>query len=267
MSDVKVRQKYDVCIDGVSIRTLSPLLRVTGIREQIVRPEIELEPYPGMSGQILMSNYRRELSVQITFVLAEIYNLTARAQAIDAVNAWAKAGKLEVNYRPDKVLFVNAVSEYPTIDKIKDLTGEYSLTLSAYSVPFWVDAVPVTTESFIPTLEDGATVTMQMTGNQMACLECTADVQEGTLTQFSIWCDETSTGLTLTVSASAGDVLHIDYDDNHFLRVYADEGGIMQGALGASPSDHVLLQPGANTVHVTVDAKCSVILSARGVYA
>ena len=271
MSEPKTRQKYDAFIDGVSIRSLSPILRVTGIKEQIVRPDVNTEAYPVLHGSFMLGARRRELTVQITFVLAEIYNLTARAQAVDAVNAWAKAGKLEVNYRPDKCIFVDAVTEYPSVENIKDLTGEYSVTLSAYAMPFWVDAVPVEVPEFIPDAVNGTTVTMQMSGNQTAYLEATVTIMEDSLTALSIGLTDASSALALDIpqetALSRGDVLRIAYDQNHFLFIRADEGGILQGVLTRNSSDHVLLSPGANAIHVYADTKVSVVLRARGVYA
>ena len=267
MSEPKTRQKYDAFIDGVSIRSLSPILRVTGIKEQIVRPDVNTEAYPVLHGSFMLGARRRELTVQITFVLAEIYNLTARAQAVDAVNAWAKAGKLEVNYRPDKCIFVDAVTEFPSVENIKDLTGEYSVTLSAYAMPFWVDAVPVEAPEFIPDAVDGTTVTMQITGNRTAYLEADITIMEGTLTTLTIGVLDTTTTMIIAATLAAGDVLHIGYDSNHFLTIYADDGGILQGALSRTSSDHLLLVPGANEIEVSADTKVTVALHARGVYA
>lgn len=260
------RQLYDVSIDGVSLRSVSSLVRVTGVVENPPQFDTELETHPSGVGQFMITHQRRTLTVQVTFVLTERTDLVARASAIDAVNAWAQAGVLTVSYRADKQLQVDAVTERPTVS-VKDYTTEYSLTFSSYSFPFWVSATPVTTEADV-TANTETSFSLTVPGNRTAYLEMELTPDTGIAVEsMSI---ETSAGSVMTFSGIywGSDTYHITYDDHHILVVNSENypDGSELAYLTAASTDNLVLEPGANTVSITIDGKSHVKFSVRGVF-
>lgn len=258
-----IRQKYDITIDGVSIRSLSPLIRVTNITENAPRIEQELEPHPALAGQLVLGNYRREFTVQVGFVLAEIFDLQARAEAIDAVNGWAKAGRLELSYRPNRMLQVDAVTERPNVAKIKEYTQEYTLSFTAYSFPYWVDVLPISAAGS----GTSGTIELRQAGTLPAFLEATITPTGGTLTGFSL---ASSGGTSLIVSGcnvAADTPITLEYNAQHFQLLHAGSTDLRPYITPAS-NDHVLILPDAvNTITFTANVATTFNLSARGVFA
>lgn len=262
---IKFRERYDAALNGISIRSLSPLIRVTNITENSPQIDANLEPHPAMCGQILLGNYRRSLTVQITFVLTEIYDLAARAEAIDAVNAWAKPGNLELSYRPGKMLVCNAISERPQISDIKKLTGEFSVTFAAYSFPHWVDAIPLHVGFDVVGMVANAQ-NVNVPGSATAYLEATITPTEA-FTGNTIAVAQSNTSITFVgASVSPGVPIVMDYTPEHYLRLTA--GGVdLRPLITAESNDHVLLVPQTvNQITVTPTAAAHVDLYIRGVY-
>ena len=261
-----IRERYDAVLNGVSIRSLSPLIRVTNIIENSPQIDANLEPHPAMCGQILFGNYRRALTVQITFVIAEIFDLTARAEAIDAVNAWAKPGRLEISYRPNKMLVCNAISERPQIDDIKKYTGEYTVTFAAYAFPHWVDAIPVHV-SLTTAAGMESEVTVYVPGSSEAYLESVI-TPSAALTGATITADPSGDGIQITGASVAADTaITLEYSPEHFLLLHAGDTDL-RPLITAASSDHILLEPQVqNTIRVLTSAAAEVDLYIRGVYA
>lgn len=264
------RHRYDVDLDGVSIRSLSPLIKVTKISERAPKYGTDTAGHPGRIGQILVNNSREELAVQVTFVLTERFDVVARAAAIEAVNEWAKPGMLAVSYRPDRVLFVNAVTERPAVDDIKSYTSEYTLTFTAYALPYWVDAQPIVSDPVKIGNGTAVDVAMTITGNRPAYLEATITPEENTsfmgTVSIAIGTDYL---LEWDGSIASGGSLILDYTLDHYQHLhYAGDSSFER--ISAISTDHLIVEPGENTITVngtTTTGNANVILSARGVYA
>lgn len=258
-----VRQQYDVSLRGISMRSLSSLIRVTGVTEEGPRIETEAEPYPASDGRILLGTYRRELSVRVRFVLTERFDLEARAAAIDAVNAWALPGRLELSYRPGKILTINVVSERPTVENIKQYTGEYEIKFTATAFPYWTTSVA---QGPGQTNTTSTTLSITPAGNLTTFLEANITPKSGTLTNFYLEANGYHIEVT-GISVATNKLIRLHFDNNHYQLLHYGTTDL-RPYIARTSNDNILLNPGvANSVYFEANIGCDISVVASGVFA
>lgn len=102
------------------------------------------------NGQRVTGRRRDTLDVVIKFGIdIRRDDMRARAEALEAVNAWAASAEegawLTVNYKPGRRLRVR-LAQAPGEGSLWDWTKEYTITLRAYEIPYWEDDEAETAE-------------------------------------------------------------------------------------------------------------------------
>lgn len=248
-------------LDGLALRDAAPKVWIKQITEEIGALDASTAVFPGTDGERLLGPpRRRSLTVTIAATIHEVYDLTYRAQAQDAIAAWmGRGGVLTVSYRPDKRLRV-APGAVPALGKVRDYTQEITMKLTAYAVPYWED---VDARTWTYEADDDGEDEIAITGARETPLQALI-VPSAELDTFTLQVGDDFITLA-DLNLASGKALVIGRTTDDFLTITADGVGILNKRTAAS-SDDLLLRPGANTVSWTADATCAVTLSARGRY-
>ena len=128
-------------IDGVQLSSLGGII-IQGVNEPAPDMEISYVTRPGRNGQDILTRKRKALRVTINIALREIFDLSKRAQMLQAVAGWASGSILELSNHPGQRLHVVCKSS-PALGSVRDYTTEIPLEFEANQIPFWEDIMPV----------------------------------------------------------------------------------------------------------------------------
>lgn len=248
-------------INGVSLTDAIPNMILRNVYEDDPENDLMTGERPGMAGQRILSIKRTQLAVRIETVCREIYDLRARAEAVQAMAAWAQDGRLELSNRPDQFLQC-IVTKRPAPGTDRDYTQTFTVELAAIDCPYWQAMVPDSVSG------SGTTGTLHLTPGgtvKRIPLSFTVTPSSGTLTSFSVTVGGRTIALSgLSVSSSSSLVL--DYDDHMLQRIRVGSTSVMSKRTAAS-ADNLLVDPMTdNTIAFTADVASAVEFTARGWY-
>lgn len=247
-----------VYLNGTDLESVHPAIMLQHIQDGGVTLNTKATDMAGTPGQWLSANKPQKREIVIEFAIRERLDFTVRADAINAVTAWAMAGGwLELSNRPGLRLWVQA-TELPSLGKLREWTNSIKMSFTAYAWPFWVEKQPLRASDLAVTT---GTLTVSAVGTWETRLEAEIIPDSATLTSAALTAgDET---MTLTgLSVAAGKTLAIYWDANHLLHIEADGTGV----LGKRTGDDLLIRPGRTTVSMTFNTACGVTMWARGCY-
>lgn len=249
-------RRLDVWLNGTSLRSIGSKVLLQQVTEQQAQQQQTLLAIPGQDGQRLGSRSRQALTVTLDIAFRELYDLPTRANLVDAVNAWAQDGILEVSHRPGQRLRV-ICTKRAALGTVRDYTATTQIELTAYRVPFWEDTVPATLTMATGTSGNG---TLAVGGSTAAPAEVTVTAQAALNT---ITLNVGSTTMTFTgLSIAKGGVLTVAQDERGILTVKNGTASKL-GCLTPTSNDLLMASPGANSVSYTASAACAVSVSAR----
>lgn len=250
-------RRLNAWLGGQDLRSLDPRILIREISEDTPEIETDFGTWPGRAGQIMLTRERRSLRVAIRFAIRELYDLAARAQVLDTVNAWAQDGYLSVSYRPQRRLYVYRVGPAAP-DTIRDYTAEYTVAFEAVASPYWED---VSTTSWTASGASGSG-TLAVRGNLPACVEATVTPTGGTLSTLTL----TVGGTSMTFSGLGvpnGTAFRVAYDERGLLGIGTASASKLSCRSAAS-ADDLIAGPGSADVSFTAGTACTVTLEARG---
>ena len=248
-------------INGASLRDVAGGILIKQIYDEPPRVDVAYAAIPGADGQRVLSNRRTNRRVTITAQVRELYDLAARARAIDAINAWAADGWLEINSRPDQRLRVVCVTR-PAQGNLRDYTSEFAVAFEAAAGPYWQEK----SYSIVTASGSSGSAQLSLNGSEPAFLEAeiTPAANLATLDISAGGCAFHFTGMPVT----SGTKITIGYDDQRrlFVRAGATNTSILRYRTAAS-SDDIILAPGAkNTIAFSAGASCAWTFKARGLW-
>lgn len=257
-----MNQLYRVFLDGQPLDALSDDIIITGISESSPGIKVKASAKSTMLGMHVEGTARDTLAVEIRLVIIGS-GFVHRTETIDRVRGWCRAGWLTTTIRPGKRLFVqpSALPDIGTLAK----SGEVSLTLTAYEMPWWEDETPTTVtisgnwtgELFTTGTEDGA-----------ACDLLVRNTGSETVNALTVTVHESMfrfTGLAL----SPGEMLRCTHSKDGYLRI------MIEGADGAGRSAYSMRAPESddeletvcgmpNAVTVEADGAVETTVEVRG---
>ena len=253
-------RRMKVWCNGVSLTDAVPSAIIRGIYEDNPENDLMTGERPGQPGQWVIYNKRTQLTVRIEIVIREVFDLEARARALQAVCVWAQNGILELSNRPDQQLNC-VVIQRPALGADRDYTQTFSIEFAAISCPYWQSRF----EDIASTTGTTGEVVFNPAGSLETPLMFTVTPSADTLTAFSATCN----GATLSFSGldiGAGETLELYYDENALQWIKAD-GVSALGKRNANSDDDIFIKPGTtNTISFTANTACSVTFKARGRY-
>lgn len=256
-------RRENVWLDGGGLREVDGRVINVAAAETETQEDVGYSARAGGNGQALIRRQRRSKQIQVQFGIRELYDLAERTRVVDAVNAWARDGMLQISSRPDQMAQV-VVTKYASAMDVRGYTDTYSLTFEAAGVPYWQDIRAARLE-LSGTSGTGEIV---VNGNTPTVLEVvvtpsaalnslriTVTGADGNVREFEF--------ADLAVAADT-DVV-ITHDARGILRMTAGSAGLI-GKRTAESDDELAVSPGVATVAFAADASCEAVFTARGWY-
>lgn len=256
---MRERRRLNAWINGAALRDVDGRLHVVNIKENTPDQELTWADVPGRNGQRLLSRVRRNKRITIEFDIRELFDLAARAAIVDAVNAWAADGELEVSYRPEQRMRV-LLAKAAEFNGARDVTEGYTVDFDAAAVPYWEDATP-TAWALSGTTGSG---TIHLRGSAQAQPEIEVTPTGGALNTLQLTFGGKSMSFT-NMNVASGTKLALSHDDRGILSIKAGTASKLSARTAASADDFAA-GPGDVAVGFTANVACDVVFTARGRY-
>lgn len=250
--------RYEAVLNGNALSAVSSDILILDI--SYANPALRYESYAVAKrhGARLYRKYFEKATVTITFQIRK-YGITDRQAVCADIVKWAKnGGVLTTNDRPGQQLRC-VCEQYPTINSVKQWTGDLQIVFAAYALPFWQS---ITKQSVTLTGASGSGE-LYLPGNvDEAFLEAKITAG-GALTSVAL----TANGKTMTLSGlsvASGGIIEIKYNEEMIQSITNGATSLLNKRTGA---DDLVLKCGENnTVGFTANVSCTVELSARGLW-
>lgn len=258
-----IPRRVDVWLNDVSLREAGDLL-VSSILESPADEGIELGARPGWLGQRVLGHQRKALSIQINVAIRAWRDMSARAAAVSALNAWAcNGGILRLSYRPDQILYVQP-SALAVPGNIRKLDQEISVTLTAYTIPYWRDLYPARLALSLTANTEASDLLTPIGPNPIA-LGSLDLVAEAAVSSLSV--DTGMSSITLQgLSIPAQGTLHMGYDERGLLQITSSAGDRMHCRTAASSDDFWLQGGTTSRIRVTCSGAASCLVEGVGLW-
>lgn len=251
-------RRQDVSIGGNSLRAVDPRVIFRSVTEEDNDVDYEFASYAGRSGRILTASpLRRGKTIKIAFAIRELYDLTARAEVLEKVNAWAAdTGNLTMTSRPGRTLPV-VCTKRAAGGNLRDYTAEYEIEYQSRSVPYW-QSTEQTTHSY--TGAGTTSILMSVGGTAPTPVNVTVSLASAIDKLTVTVTSSGSNSITVTKSAASGDTISISHDANGFLRVaYRASGSqdntYIMDCVDPASSDDLTADPRATSVTLRIRAE------------
>lgn len=254
-------RNQSVWLNDVSLTTVHPSIIVQHISEGELEYNLNAIARPDY-GMFVARNVPQKREITIEFAIRERLNYATRAEAFQAVCAWAAdGGWLTLSDHPGQQIYVTC-TKMPSLGRLREWNENLTVVFSAIQYPFWIAEYPST--KVLEGVTTGQTE-ISVTGTRKTCLECDITPVSDPLRNVMLLANGTSMNFNLTRNLiPAGSTLRMFYDDMHYLRLIYNGTGMLQYRSG---SDDIVLNPGAiNNIVYSFNTPCNVTFMARGVW-
>lgn len=265
--------RFDATLNGAKFSELADELILLDVIEAEEVAELVTSSNANRPGQRVTVNTRKSLSVRLSYLIRS-QDVTRRAEIRALVAKWAHAGGvLAVNYRPGLVL--NVVCEKaPALDSSLKWTQALTLTLTAHTIPYWVDEVS-TDKTITTSLKSNGyygtllsqVYTVPGTAESFPMHVAVAGDEANDLTYFKIGINPGGSVFELTgMAVPSWSTLMIE-DVGGIVKIYdLSSGESYLSARTPDSSDELLVSPGSNAIYIEADAQVTVTLMTWGWY-
>lgn len=235
--------------------------RIHSIRAaQEITEKTEYGENTGMDGKRRKRARRESIRVTITFSVLETADPVSRQLAVEAANAWARDGFLEISDKPERRLYVTC-QKRAAIKEPENPKEKFTLVFETAESPFWEDK---TAASFAFTAGTTGSQTLRVPGTADTVAEATVTPSGGSLNTLTLRLGDSYMYFS-GLNVAAGTALVIDHDDRGYLRIMAGTATKYHCRLGAS--DDELAAPAGNAIaSFTANTSCAVTFTIRGKY-
>lgn len=251
-------RRMKVWCNGISLTDAVPSAIIRGVQEDDPEVDLMTGERPGQPGQRVLYAKRTQLTVRVEIVLREVFDLAKRAQALQAVCAWAQDGTLELSNRPDQQLEC-IVTQRPALGADRDYTQLLSIEFAAIDCPYWLSRV----EDSVSGTGTSGTLSLNASGSVDTPLMFDVTPSGGSLTSFSVTANGETINLT-GLNVAAGEKLKLYYDSNALQWITADGASVLSSR-SADSADDIWITPGVPTdVAYTANVSSAVTVKTRG---
>lgn len=254
-------RNVEAWINGKSIFSASNLVILRKPMENAPEMNLETAERPVGPGERLIGVRRTRLTVRLEFALRNIFDLRARAQALEAVNAWAQDGLLTVNYRPFRQLQMHVIQR-AALGDVRDYNQVYAIECAAIECPFWESTALKTAGS---TGSQGTVRLIPEGTVPRIPLSFSVTPHSEALTELSVAVN----GQSITFadfSLDAGKSLILSYDDQMRQRITLD-GVSSQDARTRDSADDLFVYPRQdNEISFSANTDVNFYVNTRGLY-
>lgn len=248
-------------INNAEITDASPLVILREPAEQPPEAELTTAERPGAPGARLIGVKRTRLTVSLGFVLRNIFDLSARARAIEAVNAWAQDGVLRLSHRENRQLQM-VITKRASLGTIRDYNQVYTIECAALACPFWQDSGFSSAHSIGPY----GTANLNPSGTVPRLpLEIIITPRTGTMTNLTVSCNGRQMQFS-GFSLSAGQEFKLYYDDQMLQWITLNGVSSQSKRSGGSANDLFVYPHKNNAVSFETNVSSDFTARARGLY-
>ena len=235
--------------------------RIHSIRAaQEITEKTETSENTGQDGKRRTRTRRESIRVTITFSVLETADPVTRQLAVEAANAWARDGFLEISDKPEKRLYVTCQKRAAIRDP-ENPKEKFTLMFETAESPFWEDK---TAASFAFTAGTTGSQTIRVPGTADTVAEAAITPSGGALNTLTLRLGDSYMYFT-GLNVAAGTALVIDHDDRGYLRIMAGSATKYHCRLGAS-DDELAAAAGNAVASFTANTSCAVTFTIRGKY-
>jgi len=255
-------------LNGVWLDEVDNRIAISGIEAGSGQESIAAVDAASGYGQRITGRRRSTLDVVIRFRI-RAHGLTAdgmeeRSLVLEKVIAWAAdGGVLTLNYKPDRRLNV-VLAQIPAEGSLREFASEFSITLRAYTIPYW-EQEAANTQTFGGDASSGSrTITVEGSAKTQAdvVLANTSGMQINTATVTVGGQAMTFSGLGL----NGGESLVIDHSDG-LLRIRIRNGNAYRSAMAMrSGANDFMITPGQRSCSFSAQRACRMTVSWRARY-
>ena len=245
-------------MDGVQLSSIGPIL-IQDVNEPSPDMEITYTARSQRNGQDIQNRRRKALRVTLQTALREIFDLSKRTQALQAMGGWAQGNILELSNHPDQRLHVICKSE-PALGNVRQYTTEIPIEFEASVIPFWEEKYPSTASGsgasgslsmLIPGTAPEVPVEITFTpGSTISALTVT------------VACGGVTRQIALSGMSVSGAIV-FGRDDQDRLTIKSGSTSLLRYRSAAS-ADDLLIPAGKATISWSASASGSISVSARG---
>lgn len=247
-------------MDNISLSSVGPLI-LQQVYEDPAAVEITEGERPGRAGTRYVGKKRQSVKVALEVAVRELFDLSRRARAVEALAAWASGSVLELSNHPDQRLHV-VCTAVPALGQVRDYTATARVELTAYDIPYWEDKRPST---LTLTAGSSGSGSLYVPGTAPSPVNVTVSVVSGTLSEISL----TVGGEEITLedlSVAAGGTVQLTHTAADDLVIRSGSTGIMSARTPASADDFIPA-PGYAAVSFDADTDVTVTFSVNGRWA
>lgn len=251
---------------------------LNGVQLDEIDPRIIIKAIEGASGKETVSSVSRgdgdgtritgtrrdtvEISIRFSMNIRRDI-IEERTAVLEAINAWAwKGGWLTINYKPDRRLLIDEVV-LPGEGDLWKRFAEYTITLRAHAIPYWMQESAVSAATGTGTSGNGS---LQVAGSaETVCDAVLENLSGATINTATI----TAGGSTMrfeSLGLGAGESLQIRHTDDGTLQIRAGGRSVMDKRTQDS-ADELAVNPGANGISFQAQRACRLTVSCRGRFA
>ena len=255
---------HRAALNGVQLDEIDPRIIIKGIEGASGKETVSSVSRGDGDGTRITGKRRDTVEISIRFSMNIRRDIIEERMAVlEAVNAWAwNGGWLTINYKPDRRLLIDEVVLPGEGDLWKRFT-EYTITLRAHAIPYWMqeNAVSVATE----TGTSGSGI-LQVAGSaETVCDAVLENLSEATIDTATITAGS-STMRFESLGLGAGESLQIRHTDDGTLQIRAGGRSVMDKRTQGS-ADELAVSPGANEISFQAQSACRLTVSCRGRFA
>ena len=264
--------KRRAALNGAQLDALDARILIQSIEPQAGKEQVNTAALWGADGSRVTAQHREYLDVIIKFSLdIRGDDYTERSEILEKVNGWAAGGGiLTLSTKPGRKLVVVA-QQLPGDGDALAWTNRFAITLRAYGVPYWQEAIGNTLQV---ENADSCNRQFEVPGNVRSTLNAEFTNTSGsTINTFTIRSGDAMIKLA-DLGLANNETLVINHADDgarKLLLIRSKEtGGTAGGAMNkrtADSSDDLWTVPGAIRVRMSAGGTGSLLVTAAGRYA
>ena len=264
--------RHRVALAGVQLDEVDSRIIVQGVRSAGGKTSVDAVSLYGRDGQRVTGSQRDTMDIEVSFgLLIRNNDMQARAELLEAVNAWASQALrenggawLSLNYKEGRQAHVYLEAPAEEGD-LHDWAENFRILFRAYGVPYWQESSPTTYTSAVSGSASGM---MTVNGSARTVANVWLENQSGDLINS---CRVTVGQYTMQFTGlglAGGEALVIDHTAEGRLQIWIwHTGGVRRSVMNRrtpESADDLYVMPGNRAVSFSAQRACTMTVNVYG---
>lgn len=254
------RHKLNAWFGAESLRGVDPRVQISNISWNTAT-KTGYGENTGRDGRRRHRIRRDVLRVTVEFTLYEFMDIEARAAVIEAVNAWARDGYLEIGNKPGRRVWVQC-TQLASEEDARNHNASFSLVFETADAPYWESSHPAV---FTLTGASGSATARIPGTRESAPAEVTVQATGGTLNTLTLRLGETSMEFA-DLGIAQGSSLLLGHDENGYLTIASSAGASKYDKRTGESDDELTCNAGNAQIGFSANVACRVTFRVWGRY-